>query len=63
MPRNLLDFKLTKKLGKHFSVSATIKDILNSPVTRKYKADSGYNVTYDQYHWGTSYLLSISWKL
>jgi CarboxypepD_reg-like domain/TonB-dependent Receptor Plug Domain len=63
MPRNLLDFKVTKKLGKHFSISVTIRDILNSTVTRKYKMDDGYNVTYDSYRWGTNYLLGVSYKL
>jgi hypothetical protein len=63
MPRHLLDFKVTKKFGKHWSVSATVKDILNSPVTRKYKYDDGYNVTFDSYRWGTNYLLSVLYKL
>ena len=63
LPRNQLDFKLTKKLGKKFSASFTIKDILNSPVIRAYKFDDGYNVIYDKYRWGTNYLLSITYKI
>lgn len=63
LPRHSLDFKLTKKLGKHFNASFTIKDILNSKVTRAYKFDTGYDILYDQYRWGTNYLLGISYKL
>jgi outer membrane receptor protein involved in Fe transport len=63
LQRHLLDFKVTKKIGKHFSASFTIKDILNSKVTRAYKFDDGYDVIYDQYRWGTNYLLGISYKL
>ena len=63
MPRNLLDFKVSKKLGKHFSVSVTVKNILNSYVTRKYKYDDGYDVTYDRYRWGTIYLLGVLYKI
>jgi len=60
MPRNLLDAKINKALGKHFNVTVTVRDILNSPVTRSYK---DWDVIYDQYHYGTSYVLGISYKL
>jgi len=63
LPRNLLDFKLSKKIGKHFIASFTIKDILSSYITRAYKFDDGYNVLYDKYRWGTTYLMSISYKI
>ena len=33
-PRHLLDAKITKTIRKHFSVSFTVRDILNSPVKR-----------------------------
>ncbi len=62
-PRHLLDFKISKKIGKYFGVSFTIKDILNSPVTRSYNFDDGEDIIFDQYHWGTNYLLGISFKL
>ncbi len=63
LQRNLLDFKLTKNIGKHFSASFTIKDILNEYITRAYKYDDGYNIFYDRYRWGTTYQLSILYKL
>ncbi len=62
MPRHQLDFKVTQKIGKHFFVSATIKDILNAPVTRAYKIEDNYDIVYDKYHWGTNYLLGVSYK-
>ena len=63
LQRHLLDFKLTKKLSKRFSASLTIKDIMNSFITRAYKFDDGYNVIYDRYIWGTTYLLSVLYKI
>ncbi|MCX6296035.1 MAG: TonB-dependent receptor, partial [Bacteroidetes bacterium] len=63
LQRHLLDFKISKKFGKHLSASFTIKDILNSKITRAYKFNDGYDVIYDQYRWGTNYLLGISYKL
>ena len=36
MPRHLLDFKVSKRLGDHFTVSLTVRDILNAPVLRSY---------------------------
>ncbi len=63
--RSLLDFKVSKTLGKHFGVSFTIKDILNEPIRRSYKYDDGgYDVLdYDKFTYGTNYNLGISYKL
>ena len=60
MPRHLLGAKVEKKFGKHFHASITVRDILNSPVTRKYK---DWNKIYDEYHYGTSYILGINYNL
>jgi outer membrane receptor protein involved in Fe transport len=62
LPRQLLDFKVTKKLGKHFSASLTVRDILNSAITRAYKFDT-WDVKYDSYKYGTNYVLGISYQL
>ncbi|MEI6122055.1 MAG: carboxypeptidase-like regulatory domain-containing protein [Bacteroidota bacterium] len=37
LPRHLLDFKISKKIGKRFGISLKILDILNAPITRSYK--------------------------
>ena len=62
LPRNLVDFKITKSLGKHFSTSITIRDILNAPIRRSYKYPDAW-IDYDKYTYGTNYVLGISYKL
>ena len=61
MPRHALDVKLTKKLGKHFSTSLTIRDILNQSIVRAYKFDT-WNVKFDSYQYGTNYVLGVSYQ-
>ncbi len=63
MPRNMFDFKVTKKLGKHFSASLTIRDILNTSIRRAYIYADGTKVDYDKFRYGTNYVLGISYKL
>lgn len=65
MPRHLIDFKVTKKLGKHFGLSFTVRDILNSPIKRSYYYENDKKVALD---WesvanGTNYIMGISYKL
>ncbi len=62
LQRHLLDVKVSKKLGKHFSVSLTVRDILNSPVQRAYKFDN-WDTKFDSYRYGTNYVLGISYQL
>ena len=40
LPRNVLDFKVSKKIGKHLSASLKIFDILNSPIQRSYEFEN-----------------------
>jgi TonB-dependent Receptor Plug Domain/CarboxypepD_reg-like domain len=61
MPRNMIDFKLTKKFGSRFSVGLTVRDILNAAVRRSYDLPSGW-FTYDSMRYGTTYLLSVGYK-
>jgi len=61
LPRHLLDFKVTKKIGKHFSTSLTVRDILNSPIRRAYKFDN-WDTNYDLYKYGTNYVLGLSYQ-
>ncbi len=62
MPRHLLDFKVTKRLGKHFSLGFRVRDILNTPVRRSYNAND-FAVDFDNYTYGTNYILDISYRL
>ena len=60
--RNLVDFKLSKSIGKGFSVTFIIKDLLNSPIRRSYKYADGWSVDYDRYTYGTNYQLGFNYK-
>jgi outer membrane receptor protein involved in Fe transport len=62
MPRHSLDFKVTKTLGKHFSSSLTVRDILNAPVLRAYKLNDGY-ADFDRFRYGTVFTLGLAYKL
>jgi len=70
MPRHLVDFKISKKLGKHFTASLTVRDLLNSPVKREYRQKDGSklnaslpDIRYDSFRYGTNFNLGISYKL
>ena len=79
LPRHLLDFKMSKKLGKHFSASLKIIDILNNGVTRAYRNVNnssyfknivdditnkyGSDLIYSKYKYGTNFIFSLSYKL
>ena len=63
MPRNLLDFKISKTLGKHLSVSLKVLDILHSSIRRSYKLHDGYSLDYDKYTYGTTYVFSLLYKI
>lgn len=73
LPRHLVDFKIAKSIGKHFSASLKINDVLaslkygplkdlNTDIVRAYKIDSDY-LDYDRYSYGTNYVFAISYKL
>jgi len=64
MPRNLLDLKVSKNFGKYFNLSFSIRDVLNAPIRRSYKFDSGkYLLDFDKYTYGTNYSLGLSYKI
>ena len=63
LPRNIFDIKVSKKLGNHFGVSLTVKDILNTPIRRSYDYDEGYSLNYDRYTYGANYILSLNYIL
>jgi TonB-dependent receptor len=67
LPRHLLDFKVSKTLGKHFAVSFTVKDVLNAKVIRRYddkfKTPEGKVIDFDTFRYGTNYQFSLSYRL
>lgn len=62
LPRNILDFTISKNLGKHYNISLKVRDILNEPITRAYKYEDFKNI-YDEFTWGTNYIFSFSYTL
>jgi hypothetical protein len=62
LPRSVVDVKFSKKVGKHFTASLRIRDLLNNPIRRSYKFSAGW-VDFDRYSYGTSYILAISYSL
>lgn len=65
LPRHLVNLKMTKSIGEHFSVGLTVRDLLNSPIRRSYdhRSKGGWLIDFDSFRFGTSYNLSISYKL
>lgn len=63
MPRNQFDFKATKTIGKHFNVSLTVRDILNTSVRRTYLFDNGDELDWERITFGTTYQVALSYKL
>lgn len=62
LPRSILDFKLTKTLGKYFGLTLKIRNLLNEPVRWSYDhLDWTYNHTYTTP--GTDYSIGISYNL
>lgn len=62
LPRHTIDFKISKTLSQHFTASLTVRDILNAPVRRSYKLPTGW-VDYDNFQYGTNFLIGLSYKL
>ncbi len=60
LPRHHVDFKISKKLGKHFSTSFTLRDVLNTPVRL---AGDGWKLDYENIKYGRSFSLGISYRL
>jgi outer membrane cobalamin receptor len=63
LPRNLVDLKVMQKIGKHFTLSLKVMDVLNSPIVRAYKIDNEFDLYYDSYRYGTNYVLAVNYKL
>jgi outer membrane receptor protein involved in Fe transport len=63
MPRNVIDFKVSKQLGKHFTTSLTVRDILNQPVQRRFELETDEKLDYDSFRWGRSVNLGLNYRL
>ncbi len=63
MPRNMLDFKMSKSLGKFFSVSLKVQNILDEPFRRSFVFDDDSTIDYDYYKFGSTYTLGLTYNL
>lgn len=63
MPRHLLDVTVSKDFGAHWGVRLRGRNLLNAPQRRAYLFDSGYDVDFDKYTYGTEYSLTLSYTL
>lgn len=63
MSRHIVDVSVSKNFGKHWSVTARARNLLNAPVLRQYKFDSGFDVDFDRFTWGTDYSLGVSYSI
>lgn len=63
MPRHLVDLTLNQRLGNHWGLSFRVRDLLNSPILRQYRFDAGYLLDFDRYTFGTTYNLTIRYRL
>ncbi|HEV7236817.1 MAG TPA: TonB-dependent receptor, partial [Ktedonobacteraceae bacterium] len=61
--RNLLDLTLSKTLGRHFIITGKVRNLLNAATVRSYKFDQGYMLDYDRYSYGTTYVLSLTYRI
>ena len=62
LPRNMIDARISKSLGKHFNISLKVRDILNTSQVRAFNYTAGF-VDFDHYTYGTSYVLSLAYTL
>jgi hypothetical protein len=63
MPRNMIDVRAYKNIGKHWMISITIRDILNTAVRRTYLYQDGTKLDYDNIRYGSIYQLSVQYKI
>lgn len=62
LPMHNIDLKISKRISDHFSVSAKVRNLLNSSITRAYDFDD-WKYRFDRYTYGTNYSLSISYNI
>ncbi|MBK8500686.1 MAG: outer membrane beta-barrel protein [Flavobacteriales bacterium] len=63
MPRQLVDITANKRFGEHWAVTFRVRDLLNAPIKRSYKFNSGYDFDFDSYRYGTEYVLTIGYTI
>lgn len=62
LSQQLLDFKVSKTIGEHFSLEFKARNLLNEPFKLAYKRDN-YKYEYKNYSYGINYNFSVLYKL
>jgi hypothetical protein len=63
MPRHLIDVTISQGIGRHWGVKLRARNLLNASQRRAYKFDSGYDVDFDKYTYGTEYQFTLSYTI
>lgn len=63
MPRHMIDITLNKAIARHWGMRVRVRNLLNSPQLRTYRFDSGYDVDFDRFAWGTEFQLTVSYTI
>jgi hypothetical protein len=63
MPRDLIDLSASQRAGERWVFTFRVRDLLNSPIQRKYLFASGYDYTFDRYAYGTEFQLNIQYTI
>jgi hypothetical protein len=63
MPRQLIDLTANKAFGKHWTVNIRVRDLLGTSMRRAYLFETGYDLDFDRYTYGTEYQLTLSYSI
>jgi hypothetical protein len=63
VPRDMIDIKVSKNLGKHWILSITARDILNTAIRRTYNFTDGNRIDFDSFRYGTFYQFAVQYRL
>jgi len=63
LPRHLIDYTMSYKIGGHFLLGLQIRNILNAPIRRSYNFDQGWLLDFDRYTYGTNYQITFTYKI
>ncbi len=61
LPRHSIDLKISKRIGKYFTASFIVRDLLNAPIIRAYDLPSGWT-DFDRFRYGTNFQLGLGYK-
>lgn len=62
-PRDLIDLKVSKTIGRYFGVSLKVRNILNAPIIRAYNYTDSTDLDFDKFAFGTNFVLGFSYNL